>query len=291
MKKLLCSLLCLGLFSSGVIAQDSDAKFEYKKTPVKGSISMLHGAGGNIGILESDEGLLVVDDGFDRNSEALESALGGYSGTTKYLLNTHWHGDHTGANAALGETTIVAHDNVRVRLAEGSNSGGRVVEPAPAIALPDITHTDGMTIHFGGQDISVVHFPNSHTDGDSVIFFEPANVVHMGDLMFAGYFPFVHAASGGTVAGYTQSVGKIIARINADTIVIPGHGDITDIDGVKRFHAMLVDTSATVSAMKSQGKSLEEAIKTGLSSEWDGWGDFFITEERWITTIWEDLDK
>ena len=284
--KHIISLLSFVFLISHLTLSSAEEAFEYKATKVKGPITMLSGAGGNIAVLKGENGLLVVDDGFDKNSEPLKAALSSMGEAPQYLLNTHWHGDHTGANNALGDTTIVAHDNVRVRLIEGSDRA----KPAPAAALPDVTYSDGMTIHFAGQEVSVLHFPKSHTDGDSVIFFEPAHVVHMGDLMFAGYFPYVDMGSGGTVAGYTKSLEKIIEKLDDESIVIPGHGEITDIAGVKKFHAMIVETSATISKMKADGKTKEDALSTGLGSKWKGWGDFFINEERWINTLWAGVE-
>lgn len=285
MKKLISVVAVICSVLQFSLAQAEEA-FEYKQTPVKGPITMLSGAGGNIAVLKGDEGVLLVDDGFDKNSAPLKAALSSLGEAPQYLLNTHWHGDHTGANATLSDTTIVAHDNVRVRLIKGSERA----KPAPATALPDVTYSDGMTIHFGGQVVSVMHFPNSHTDGDSVIFFEPAHVVHMGDILFAGSFPYVDTGSGGSVAGYTKSVQAIIEKLDDDSVVIPGHGKITDLAGVKAFYAMIVETSATISKMKADGKTKEQAQAAGLGSKWNGWGDFFIDEERWINTLWAGVE-
>ena len=263
-------------------AQAPDPDFQYQKTEVKGAISILHGAGGNIGVIQSDEGLLVIDDGFVFNSGQLESALAAYGDAPRYVLNTHWHGDHTGGNATLGDdATIVAHENVRVRLA---------AEPAPEVALPDFTYKEGISIHFAGQEISAVHFPVGHTDGDSVIFFEPEHVVHTGDLFFAGAFPFIDPGSGGSVAGYTANVAAVIELLDDDTVIIPGHGPISNLDDLKGFHSMILETTDTVKAFKVAGKSMEEAQTEGLSSKWDGWGEGFIDESRWINILWNGTD-
>ena len=269
----------------------AEAPFEYKKQLVKGSISILHGAGGNIGVLQGEEGLLVIDNGFDSNSSQLEKSLAAYGDSPRFLLNTHWHGDHTGGNAALTKVaTLMAHENVRKRLAKGVPTGQRVIAPAPESALPDVTYKDGITLHFAGQTVSAVHFPAGHTDGDTVVFFEPAHVVHMGDLMFADKFPYIDPSSGGSVAGYTKNVAAILSQIDDTSVVVPGHGVVTDKAGVQRFYQMIVETTQTVKAMKVAGKTLEQAQATGLDMKWASWGDFFIDEDRWIAILWAGTD-
>lgn len=264
----------------------AEEAFEYQATPIKDGITMLHGAGGNIAVLESDSGLLVVDNGFESNSPALQKALEAMNADTQFVLNTHWHGDHTGANAALGnEATIMAHANVRVRMAKGDES--REIAPAAPVALPLVTYDDGATIHFGGQTVKAMHFPTGHTDGDTVVYFTEANVLHTGDLMFADKFPFIDIGSGGSVDGYINNVQSIIDMINPATIVIPGHGELAKVDDVKRFKAMIETTRADVKAMQAAGMTLEQAQAQGLGDQWVSWGDFFIKEDRWIATLWE----
>jgi len=282
------SLLLLNPSLGFADSKQEEGKFEYTKTEVKGAISMLSGSGGNIAVLASEQGLLVVDNGFDKNKFALDEALAEFGETPTFILNTHWHGDHTGGNESLGDAIIVAHENVRTRLAKGVAE--KEIKPAKPAALPDVTYKEGTTIHFGDQTVSAVHFPVGHTDGDTVVFFEPAHVVHLGDLMFAGYFPYIDPSSGGSVAGYTKNVAAIIELIDDKTIVIPGHGNITNREGLQRFYDMIVETSATIKSMKEAGKTLEDATATGLSDKWQGWGDFFIDEKRWISILWEGIE-
>jgi len=288
MKNFLLLAITLLIHSFYAHAQ-GDPDFEYTKTEVMGAISMLSGAGGNIAVLEGEQGLLIIDDGFAHNGGKLEQALAEFGAAPRYVLNTHWHGDHTGGNATLGEATILAHENVRVRLAKGAKFGNRVIEPAPESAMPDITYQDGTTIYFAGQTVSAVHFPPGHTDGDTVVFLQPANVVHMGDHMFAGRFPFIDTNSGGSVQGYIKNVATVIDKIDQETIVIPGHGKITNRDGLKDFHAMLLETTKTIAEMKSAGKTLEQAQATGLDKKWSDWGTGFINQNRWISIVWNDL--
>ena len=280
------TLFALFNFSANVFAH-AEAKFEYLKVDIKGPITMLYGAGGNIAVLQGEEGLLVVDNGLAENANNLEKALDAYGETAKYVLNTHWHYDHSGANPALGDkTTIVAHDNVRVRLLNGGQILGNNIPPSPKHALPDITYQQKTTLHFADLAVEIQHYPNGHTDGDSVVFFKPANVVHMGDLMFQGKFPFIDISSGGSVNGYIQNVGEIIGLINDQTIVIPGHGEVTDKAGLTDFHNMMKETLETVQAMKSDGKTLEQVQTSGLPSKWKEWGTGFINEQFWIELLW-----
>ncbi|MBT8114045.1 MAG: MBL fold metallo-hydrolase [Arenicella sp.] len=279
-----CALLVIGTAES---ADNSVKQFSYKSTDIKAGLTLLSGAGGNIAVLQSDNGVLVVDNGLERNNEALQAALEQFDGRAKYVLNTHWHGDHTGGNRALSEqATILAHENVRLRLAGQDNDDA---DKSVADAFPDITYDDGITLHFGGQTVRVVHFPGGHTDGDSVVYFEPAHVVHLGDLMFADYFPYVDVDSGGSVTGYINNVAAIEAQLDDEHIVIPGHGQITDKQGVRRFHQMMIETTTAIAEMKSAGQSLQQIQQQGLGDKWQGWGDFFIDESRWISIVYNDL--
>ena len=291
MMKLL-ALLSLSLLTfTASHAHQHEGEFSYAKSDVTDSIAMLSGAGGNIAVLKGADSLLIVDNGFDKNSDALKQALESFGMPTQYVLNTHWHGDHTGGNAALGaHATILAHDNVRVRMAKGVKTANRTIPPAKSVALPDITYAKKTSLHFEHQTVTAVHLPKGHTDGDTIVFFNPANVVHMGDMLFAGYFPFIDANSGGSVAGYMQNLETIIGMMDEKTIVIPGHGKVTNVEGVKQSLSMIKQTSKTISQMKADGLSLEQAQAKGVGEEWQGWGDFFIDEARWVSILWAEVD-
>ena len=284
----------LALAVAPLRAQPSDfSKVELKVSRVAGNVYMLEGAGGNIGVSVGADGILIVDDQFAPLAEKIRTALKGLGeGKLKFVLNTHWHGDHTGGNVKFGpEAVIIAQENVRKRLATGQEAPGRVTEPAPHEALPVVTFDESLTVHFNGEEIRAVHFPHGHTDGDSVIFFPNANVVHMGDLFFSGKFPFVDLASGGDVVGYIKNVESVIARLPSDVKIIPGHGPLSTLDDLKAFHAMLVATTGIVRARMSEGKSLEEIKKAGLGEQWKDWGAGFVGEEAWIETIHRSLSK
>src|SRR5690242_9404394 len=196
------------LFASSVAAQETDySKVQIKATKVAGNVYMLEGAGGNIGVSVGADGILIVDDEFAPLADKIRASLKTLGqGKLKFILNTHWHGDHTGGNVAFGpEATIIAHDNVRKRLATEQKVLGQTTPASPKEALPVITFDQSLSVHFNGEDIRAIHFPHGHTDGDSVIFFSASNVVHLGDDLFAGRFPFVDLDSGGSVEGLKKT--------------------------------------------------------------------------------------
>jgi len=267
-------------------------KFSAKK--VTDQITFLQGKGGNLALLSGDDGLLLVDDDYKEMSKALKAEINQRGGLDKltYIINTHWHGDHTQGNLALGEhANIVAHDNVRVRLL----SDGEVklfnmkTKAYPKAALPSLTYDKEMSLHINNEEVRLVHFANGHTDGDSVVFFKNANVVHMGDHFFNGIFPFVDTGSGGNVVNYAKNVKAILAMIDDTTQVLPGHGALSNKQELEKFHAMLVGTTAEVKAMKDKGLSLEEIQKTGLSAQWQAWTKGFLSSEVWIKIIFTSL--
>jgi len=272
-------------------AQTDFSKVEVKATKLAGNISMLEGAGGNIGVSVGSDGILIVDDQFAPLADKIRAALKTLGeGKLKFILNTHWHGDHTGSNAVFGpEAPIIAQTNVRKRLAEGATVRGQEVKPAPKEALPVITFDQSLSVHFNGEEIRVIHFPHGHTDGDSVIFFTTSNVVHMGDDFFAGRFPFVDLDSGGDVEGVIKNVGDIIGRLPAGVKIIPGHGPISTIDDLKLYHRMLAETTDIVRKKMAAGKTLEQIKAEGLPDEWKPWGTGFINTATWIEIIYKSL--
>jgi glyoxylase-like metal-dependent hydrolase (beta-lactamase superfamily II) len=208
------------------------------------------------------------------------------------VLNTHWHGDHTGGNATFGpEAPIIAQENVRKRLSSSQHVRGNDIAASPAEALPVITFQDSVTVYFNGEEIRVIHYPHGHTDGDSVIFFTKSNVVHMGDDFFAGRFPFVDLESGGSVQGMTAGVEKVLAQIPADAKVIPGHGALSTVNDLKAYHHMLVATTEIVQKQIKARKTLEQIQAAGLPAEWKEWGSGFIDTKTWIETIYNSMTK
>lgn len=292
MNKLIPTLLLL-VAASVVHAQTDWSKVEVTATKVAGNVHMLQGAGGNIGVSVGPDGILIVDDQFAPLADKIKAALKTLGeGKLKFVLNTHWHGDHTGGNVVFGpEAPIIAHDNVRKRLSTEQRSEffNRTTPASPKEALPVITFGHSLSVHFNGEEIRVIHFPHGHTDGDSVIFFDNSNVVHMGDNFFAGRFPFVDLDSGGSVEGLAKNIGEIIKKLPANVKIIPGHGPISSLDDLKLYHRMLVETIEVVRQKKAAGKTIEQIKAEGFPVEWKEWGTGFIKTDAWIQIIHRSL--
>ncbi len=282
------NMTCCGNYAS---AQQGMSDVTIKTHHVAGNIYMLEGRGGNIGVSAGPDGLLMIDDQFAPLSIKIQTALDKLNkGKLKFLLNTHWHGDHTGGNEVFGkQALIIAHTNVRSRLATKQMLFGKEVGPLPKQALPVITFDESLSVHFNGEEIKALHLPHGHTDGDSVIFFPKSNVVHMGDLMFAGMFPFVDIDHGGNVLGVARNVATVIEQLPKDVKIIPGHGPISTLDDLKAYQAMLLGTIDVVRKQVKSGKSLEDIKAAGLSAKWDDWAGGFIKTDGWLEAIYKSL--
>ncbi len=279
--------------SSGVADfNDQDfSKIELKKIKVTENIFMLQGvngfAGGNIAVSVGEDGTLMVDDQLAPMNEKITAVLEELKGgKPTYVLNTHWHGDHTGGNAVFGqEATIIAHHNVRARVSSDQHGHFGKTPASPKHAWPVITFDESLSIHFNGEEIRFLHYPNGHTDGDGVVYFVESNVVHMGDLLFTDIFPFIDLDTGGNVFSYAENLQKIMDWLPEGAKIIPGHGELTDIHGIEKTHNMMLETSMYVIEKVNQGKTLEEIQADGLPQEWKSWGKGFVNEEFWISLI------
>jgi cyclase len=293
-KKIFVPVLLL-LLGVSVHAQTNFSQVQIKATKVAGNVYMLEGAGGNIGVSVGDDGILIVDDQFAPLADKIRAALKGIADKKlRFILNTHWHGDHTGGNAAFGpEAPIIAHDNVRKRMATEQKSEffKRTTPASPKEALPVITFGQNLTVHFNGEEIRAIHYPQGHTDGDSIIFFTSSNVVHLGDDFFAGMFPFVDLESGGSVQGLTKNIGDVITKIPAGAKLIPGHGPLSTIEDLKTYHNMLVTTSDIVRQKIAAGKTLEQVKSEGLPDTWKSWGTGFIKTDMWLEIVYRSLSQ
>ncbi len=276
-----CSFL---LTSSIAFAAEADrfAAVQVVAQPVGGNVYMLTGAGGNIGVSVGEDGTLIIDDQFAPLAERIQQAIDELGGDKpKIVLNTHFHGDHVGSNAFFGDaSTIIAHENVRIRMASDSN--------IPRVALPVVTYQDRIRIHFNGDELDIIHMPAGHTDGDAIVWFKNANVIHMGDHFFKGSFPYIDIGSGGSVAGVIANLDSILKMIPQDIRVIPGHGSLASVVEVSESLDMLRATHSQVNEALAAGKSVEDIVASGLGERWEGWGTGFINEERWIRILVAD---
>jgi len=285
---------------SAIAAQDQDfSKVQIKATKVSGNIYMLEGAGGNIAASIGEDGIVIVDDQYAPLAEKIQAALKNLGITDKpvrFVINTHYHGDHTGGNEPFANTgsTVIAQDNVRKRLESGgtAGNGGSIkmdVKPASKATLPIITFEHDVTVHLNGEDIRALHFPAGHTDGDSIIFFPKNNVVHMGDDFVRYGFPFIDVASGGSVQGMIDAMEKASAQLPADVKVIPGHGALSNLDDVRAFVKMLKETSAVVQKALDQHKTLEQMKQEKILAPWEKFSGGFINSDAFIETLYNSL--
>lgn len=287
-------MLTLVLYASAAIAQQDFSKVEVKATKVAGTVYMITGAGGNIGVSAGDDGIVIIDDQFAPLAPKIIQALNGITDKPiKFIINTHYHGDHVGGNEIFGRTgTIIAHDNVRKRLQSGTTARGRATPPSPKQALPIVTFNDTATLHVNGEDIRAVHFPAGHTDGDAVIYFPQSKVIHLGDDFFNGKFPFIDFENGGSTKGLIADIEKALATLPDDVKVIPGHGELSDKAGLRRFLDMLRGTSGAVEKAIKAGRSLDQMKTDKILAQWDEWGkEWFVNSEGFTEMLYGDLSR
>src|SRR5258707_4915 len=291
------ALLC---GQAALAAQQQDfSKVQIKVTKVSGNIYMLEGQGGNIAASVGEDGIVIVDDQFAPMAEKIQAALKDLKITDKpvrFVINTHYHGDHTGGNVPFNNagSTLIAHDNVRKRLETGgtAGNGGSIkmdVKPAEKAALPIITFEHDVTVHLNGEDIRALHFPSGHTDGDSIIFFPKNNVVHMGDNFLRHGVPFIEVSSGGSVQGMIAAMEKATAQLPPDVKVIPGHGALSNLDDVREFTKMLKETSAVVENAVNAHRTLEQMKQEKILDAWKKWSNDFLNSDAFIETLYNSL--
>jgi glyoxylase-like metal-dependent hydrolase (beta-lactamase superfamily II) len=270
-------------------------KVKINVVPVAGNIHMLEGAGGNIGVSSGPDGVLVIDDQFAPLVPKIRDAIAGIAKgepRIEFVVNTHYHFDHTGGNVDLGEDAhIVAHTNVRKRLSTEQSLRGMKFDPLPEVGRPIITYDDSVSIHFNGEEVKLMHLPKGHTDGDSIVFFTQSKVVHMGDHFTNGMFPFVDLENGGDVEGYVANVAWALEFLPADVKLIPGHGALATIDDLRTFHKMLTETVDIVRKQMAAGKTLAQIQAGGLPAQYKPFGAFYIDTNTWIATIHASLSR
>ncbi|WP_371188511.1 MBL fold metallo-hydrolase [Thalassotalea maritima] len=282
MKKLI-TLATTILLSFQVAAAQDFSNVKIKTQQVAGNVYMLEGMGGNIGVLATDEGLVLVDDQFAGLADKIEAAMKDINDAPlKYVVNTHYHGDHTGANAHFARhAPIFAHENVRKRVAANDKQS--------KADLPVVTYESGVTIYLADETIELMHLPKGHTDGDSIVYFKNANVLHMGDLFFQGRFPYVDLNAGGTVKGYLANIKKIAESYPDDVKIIPGHGALADKTELAKLIAMIEYSIERVQKALDAGQTEEAILAAGIGEQYQQWSWAFINEERWLKTLISDL--
>jgi cyclase len=282
------------LFSLPAILQAQNGGFT--AIPVSGPVYMIQGTGaGNIGIISQPSSVIVIDSMMANSADQIRAALkavpGG--GTIRFLINTHWHSDHTDGNTALGiGTTIVAHNNVRPLLEKSQTLMGQPTKVLPVEALPSITYADKLTLYSGDVPVRLVHYSHAHTDGDTVVFIDKYKVIHMGDMFFNGLFPFLDVDNGGDILNWVRQLDTIIAKLPADIKIIPGHGPLAGVSDLKAFRQMLSDSAKIVSNQIKDGKTLEQIKAAGLPvslAPWTKGG--FLSTPQWLELVYRSLKK
>ena len=289
-----CAFFCI-VASSTLFAHEHDKTNPIQSQKISDSIYFLSGKGGNLGVSVGEDGTFLIDDKFAPLSDAILAAIKKAGGDVpKFVVNTHFHGDHTGGNENFGKqgSIIVAHDSVRKRLSEDNFIAAfNFSFPAqPKVGLPVVTFAESITFHLNGDKIDVTHVPNGHTDGDSVIHFTKANVLHTGDLFFNGFYPFIDTDHGGSLLGLIAGIESLLELIDDKTVVIPGHGPVASKQDLMAYSGMLKTAYKKLSDLKNQGKSLEQAVAVKpLESLDKEWSDGLFSSEKWIGLIYKSL--
>src|ERR1044071_8157750 len=276
--------------------RDDFSDGEIKVSKVGGNVYMLKGAGGNIGFSVGRDGIVLVDDQFAPLADKIKAALKAITDKpVRFVINTHYHFDHIDGNADFQkDAPVIAHHNVRKRLESGGAPGNlgsvkQEMKPAAREALPILTFSQDVTIHLNGEDIRILHYPSGHTDGDSMIYFPQSNVVHMGDDFVTYGFPFIDLAGGGSVEGMIFAAEDVIAKLPSDVKLIPGHGEVSTLDDVREFVAMMKETRGVVEVAIKAGKGLEQMKQEKILEAWKRWSGDFISSEAFIETLYNDL--
>jgi len=285
------------LFAAAASAQEDFSKVEIQTEKLADTVYMMTGSGGNLGVSVGEDAVFVIDDQFAPLTPKIQAAIAKLSSKpVKFLLNTHWHFDHTGGNENLGKAgaVIVAHENVRKRLsAEGFIAFfGMKTKPEPEIALPVVTFTRDVTFRLNGDELVVTHVPRAHTDGDSIVEFRKSNVVHMGDTFFNKLYPFIDTSSGGSVAGVLAAADRVLKMVDDNTKIIPGHGPLGSKADLKAYRDMLAAISASIQGQIKRGKTLEQVVASRPTAKYDEvWGKGFLAPEKFVTMLYGNIKK
>jgi len=288
-----CFAILSLLFAQPIAAQDDPV--EYIPTKLSDTVTMVKGRGGNVAVSAGEDGVFIIDDQLQPLTDQLIAALRTIDERpVRFVINTHYHGDHVGGNEKLGETgsVIIAHDNIRKRMSSDqfNHFMGDTTPAYPKGALPVVTFNDEVTLHLNGESVAVHHVPHGHTDGDSIVFFPQSNVLHMGDIFFNGLYPYIDLDGGGSVQGMIAAADAGIVLADENTRVIPGHGPLSDRAGLTEYRDFLVKARDNVQALVDQGKTLEETVAAQPTAEWDDvLGGIWITPPQFVTFIYNSL--
>jgi len=290
----ICLLALVLLLAAPVLAQGFD-EVQIKSEKVAEGLYMLVGRGGNIALSVGEDSTFMVDDQYAPLTEKIRAAVSAVTDIpVEFVINTHWHGDHVGGNEKLGEAgaVIIAHENVRARLSTDQfmEMFQREVPALPKVALPVITFTRDVKFHLNGEEIALFHVAHAHTDGDAVIHFKNANVIHMGDVFFNGMYPFIDLSADGSIDGVIAALDRALPLTDDQTKVIPGHGALTDRAGMLAYRKMLAGIRDRVAAQVDAGKSLEEVVASKPTAEFDEqWGQGFIKPDQFTEIVYTSL--
>ncbi|UCE58688.1 MAG: MBL fold metallo-hydrolase [Phycisphaerales bacterium] len=273
------------------------SKIQVRTFPIVDNVYALAGGGGNIGVFVGDDGVLLIDAGYTELSEKTVNAVRAVSkAPIRYVVNTHWHFDHVGGNEALAKTgaIIVGHDNVRTLMSEERfiTVIDQQISPSPTVALPVITFPDSLTFNFNGDEVRVLHVESAHTSSDSIVYLKKANLVHVGDIMFNGMYPFIDVNADGSIDGLVAAHDKVLALVDDKTKIIPGHGPLADAAGVRAYRDMLATVRDRVRTMITQGKSRDEIIAAKPTKEYDAkWGQSWLDPDTWTGLVYDGMKK
>ena len=287
--------LALSAAGAAIAQQQPDWNaIQITATEIRPGVAVLFGNGGNIGVSHGEDGTLIVDDQVAPLVPKIQAAVAGLGASpVKFLVNTHWHFDHAGGNEPFGRAgaIIVAQTRVRDRLAAGGLVAGNNSPPAPKAALPVVTYAHSLTFHMNGDTIDVVHTGGGHTDGDSLVYWRKANVLHTGDMMMKGAgFPFVDLSSGGNVVRLITSLDQAIAMTNADTVIIPGHGPLANRADLIAWRGMIATAVERVQALKTAGRTLDQAKAAKPVAGLADTSNSFFPEDQFVEAIWGSLE-
>ena len=279
-------------------AQLQAPEVQVRTEKVAEGIHVLFGNGGNVGVSSGPDGVFIIDDQYAPMTPGLSAAIAEISDSpVRFVINTHWHGDHTGGNENFGKmgAVVIAHDNVRARMSvpQAMEFFKRAVPASPQGALPVITFSDSVSLHLNGDDVRAIHVPGAHTDGDAIIHFRKANVIHAGDTFFNGWYPFIDADSGGSIAGLLAAIDTMLALSDGSTRIIAGHGPVSGKAELEAYRKMLVDTVTRIRTLRAEGKTVDEIVALAPNAaDYDKtWATSFINPERYVRMIVNLLER